>query len=205
MDSFEFTKIAGAVIAALLVIFGTKVIVEVNAQKPLTSAGYTLPGPEPAAEKSAEAGAKAGAGETPKQEAKAGAAATGDAKGQPAAKASGDVVALLAKANPESGKGGFSKCKGCHVVQKGQKATVGPNLWGIVNRPKASAEFAYSEALKSKGGDWTFADLSAFIRNPKAFAPGTKMNFAGISDPATEADIVAYLATLADAPVPLPK
>ncbi len=203
MDSFEFTKIAGAVIAALLLIFGTKVIVEVNAQKPLTSAGYALPAAEPAPEKTAEAGAKAGAA----QGAKAGSAAApnGDAKGQPATKAGGDVVALLAKANPESGKGGFSKCKACHVVQKGQKATVGPNLWGIVNRPKASAEFAYSDALKSKGGDWSFADLSAFIRNPKAYVPGTKMNFAGISDPTVEADIIAYLATLADAPVPLPK
>ena len=118
----------------------------------------------------------------------------------------GDVVALLAKANADNGKTVFSKCKSCHVAEKGKASTVGPNLWGIINRAKGAYEgFNYSEAMKAKGGNWTFEDLSGFIRNPKGYVAGTKMVFAGIANPADEADVIAYLATLADTPVAMPK
>lgn len=190
MDSFEFTKYAASVLAALLVMFGSKAFIELNSGHSTDKAGYALPAPAPA--ETAEAKPAEG------DKAAAPAEAGGDAK-------AGDVVALLAKANAENGKGAFAKCKACHVVEKGKPHTVGPNLWGVVNRPKGSTEFEYSAGMKAKGGDWTFADLSAFIRNPKGYVSGTKMNFAGIGDPAAEADVIAYLATLADAPVPMPK
>lgn len=214
MDHFEFTKIAGAVLAALLLIFGTKTYVELNTGHGHgDKVGYALPGTEAPA---AEAGAAAAA--APAEGAAAETAAAGEpAKdGAPAADAQsaggatpaggGEVVALLVAANAENGKAGFSKCKSCHVAEKGKGSTVGPNLWGVVNRKAASLEgFNYSEGMKTKGGDWTFENLSAFIRNPKGYAPGTKMVFAGIKDPAAEADLLAYLATLADTPVALPK
>ena len=209
MDSFEWTKIAGSVLAALLLIFGTKTLIETRSMSrdSVAKVGYSLPGFEPAAEtKTAAAAPDKAASAAPDK-----AAAAAPEKAAPAAPAAegggaGDVVALLAKANADNGKTVFSKCKSCHVADKGKASTVGPNLWGIVNRPKGAYEgFNYSEALKAKGGNWTFEDLSGFIRNPKGYLAGTKMVFAGIANPADEADVIAYLATLADSPVPLPK
>ena len=82
---------------------------------------------------------------------------------------------------------------------------MGPPLYGVVGRPVASIPgFAYSDALKGKGGDWDFEKINAFITSPKAYAPGTKMTFAGESDPMKRADIVDYLHTLSDNPEPLP-
>ena len=254
MDSFEWTKIAGSVLAALLLIFGTKTLIETRSMSrdSVAKVGYSLPGFEPAAEtKTAAAAPDKAAAAAPDRAAAAAPAKTDSAapakaapdkaataapdkaataapdkaataapdkaataapeKAAPAAPAAegggaGDVVALLAKANADNGKTVFSKCKSCHVADKGKASTVGPNLWGIVNRPKGAYEgFNYSEALKAKGGNWTFEDLSGFIRNPKGYLAGTKMVFAGIANPADEADVIAYLATLADSPVPLPK
>ena len=189
MDQFEFTKIGGAVLAALLLIFATKTIIEVNVGHAPEKPGYQLPtakaeGAKPANGATAEAGAPA--------------AANPEAAGK-------QVVALLPKADPANGKAIFKKCQGCHVAEKGKAPTVGPNLWGVVSRPKASYPgFSYSEAMKAKGGNWTFEDLGAFLHNPKAYIPGTKMVFTGLP-PNDEADVIAYLATLADTPVPLPK
>jgi cytochrome c len=67
------------------------------------------------------------------------------------------------------------------------------------------AGFSYSDAMKGKGGDWSFEDLNTFITDPKAFVPGTKMAFGGEKDPHKRADILAYLRTLSDNPAPLPK
>ena len=116
------------------------------------------------------------------------------------------MVALLSKASADNGKAIFGKCKSCHVAEKGKASTVGPNLWGVVNRPKGSFEgFKYSEGMKAKGGNWTFEDLGNFIHNPKGYVTGTKMVFNGLEAAADEADVIAYLATLADTPVALPK
>lgn len=215
MDNFELTKIAGAVLAALLLIFGAKTVIEMRSESRPVVVGYALPGAEPAAAPESADKAAAESKDTAADGKTAEAAAPADGKADaasapaadaPAAEGVADVVALLAKASADNGKGAFSKCKSCHVVEKGKASTVGPNLWGVVNRPKGSYEgFKYSEAMKAKGGEWTFENLSAFLRNPKGYVAGTKMVFAGIKDPAEEADVMAYLATLADTPVPLPK
>lgn len=97
-------------------------------------------------------------------------------------------------------------CETCHNVQKGGGAKIGPDLWGVVGRKIASvATFAYSDALKGVNGDWSYEILNKWITDPKAMAPGTKMNFPGEKDPHRRADILAYLQTLADKPVPFPK
>ena len=89
---------------------------------------------------------------------------------------------------------------------KGGQNLVGPNLWGIIGRPKASeAGFNYSAALKAKGGNWTIDDLNQFIANPRGYIPGTNMTFAGIQRGSERADLIAYLNTLSDNPAPLPK
>ena len=130
----------------------------------------------------------------------------GEAKGAKKAEAAPiDVVSLLGKADAGKGAKVFGKCKACHTGEKGGKDRVGPNLWDVVGRAKGGhGGFGYSDALKSKGGEWTFADLGHFLESPKAFAPGTKMGFAGIKKPGELADLIAYLRSLSDSPKPLP-
>lgn len=112
----------------------------------------------------------------------------------------------LAKADPAHGADVFKKCTACHSDQKGGPNQIGPQLWGVVGRPIASeAGFAYSDALKGKAsGPWTFDELFAWLKSPKAWAPGTKMTFAGLSKPEDRADVIAYLNKQGDSPQPLP-
>jgi cytochrome c len=113
---------------------------------------------------------------------------------------------LLAKADPKKGAADAKICATCHNFDKGGGAKIGPDLWGVVGRPVASAPgFAYSDSVKSLGGDWSYAKLNDWIANPKAMASGTKMAFAGEKEPQKRADILAYLQTLSDQPVPFPK
>src|SRR5690606_25330067 len=114
---------------------------------------------------------------------------------QPApAEAEKPIAELLASADPKAGQSAVKKCVTCHTFGKGEPNRVGPNLYGVVGREKGSYEgFAYSDAIKSKGGTWTFEDLNAFIRNPKGFAPGTKMSYAGDKRDSDRANIIAYL------------
>jgi cytochrome c len=113
---------------------------------------------------------------------------------------------LLAKADPAKGEADVRVCKTCHAFEKGASARIGPPLWGVVGRQKgAIAGFSYSDGMKAKGGDWTYEDINTFITKPSAFVPGTKMTFPGESSAAKRADILAYLRTLSDSPVPLPK
>ncbi len=140
--------------------------------------GFALPS---APEATASAPAKPGAPETP-------------------------LPVLLAKADVTKGMHDAKICETCHNVEKGGGVKIGPPLWGVVGRKVASVPgFDYSDSLKSHGGDWTFQALNKWITDPRAVAPGTKMAFAGEAEPQKRADILAYLRTLSDSPVPLPK
>lgn len=186
IDSFELTKIAGGVLAALLLIFAPKAALDIagHGHSAVTD-GYTLPEPTLAA-----------------------APADGDGgEAAPAAFDPAQVVAALATANPANATGTFKKCVSCHTAEKDAASKAGPNLWGVLGREHGSvADFkGYSEAMKSKGGAWTYADLASFLHAPKAWLPGTRMVFAGVSDPTELADLIAYLRTLSDSPQPLPE
>ena len=116
------------------------------------------------------------------------------------------IGALLAKADPEAG-GGYAKkvCASCHSFNEGGQAGVGPNLYGVVGGPPAHmAGFNYSEALKGKKDPWTFANLNKWLYKPAAYAQGTRMAFAGISNAQDRANVEAYLRTLSHSPEPLP-
>jgi len=126
--------------------------------------------------------------------------------GDGAAPAEQPIEAYLAKADPAKGADVFKKCGACHSDQKSGPNQIGPQLWDVVGRPRASeAGFAYSDALKGKTGAWDWDSLGAWLKSPRTFAPGTKMTFAGLSDPQERADVIAYLNTQSDAPKPLPK
>jgi cytochrome c len=113
---------------------------------------------------------------------------------------------LLAKADVKKGEQDAKVCQTCHNFEKGAGPKIGPPLWGVVGRPIASiAGFAYSDSLKGVGGNWTYEALNTMVGNPKMEASGTKMTFPGEKDPQRRADILAYLQTLSDSPVPFPK
>jgi cytochrome c len=178
MDSFQFNKIAGAVLGALLFGMATGVVSDVIfAREMPAKPGFDLPSEPAATEPSAAPVAPA----------------------EP-------LPELLAKGDVKKGEADTKPCQACHNFEKGAGPKVGPPLFGVVDRPRASvAGFAYSDGMKAKTGKWSFDDLNTFLTDPKAFVPGTKMAFAGEKDPRKRADIIDYLHTLSDDPVPLPK
>jgi cytochrome c len=179
MDSFEINKVAGAVLAALLTIFGVKTVLEIGF-KPHKLA---KPAYEVAVTETASAGGVAivAAPKLP-------------------------VAELLKVGTVDNGKDVFKKCAACHTPEKGGATKVGPNIYGVVGREVAkSAGFGYSDALKAKGGAWTFDALRDYLYDPKGAIPGNKMVFGGVKDNADLGSVILYLQTLADAPVALPK
>lgn len=109
------------------------------------------------------------------------------------------IAPLLAAANPERGKKVFVgyDCSYCHSNTSGEPAKLGPNLWGIAGRKKASFPgFNYSDAMKEWGSIWSDEDLNEFIWGPRLRLPGTQMQFRGIPDDERRADLVAYLKSL---------
>ncbi len=115
------------------------------------------------------------------------------------------IEAYLAKADPAKGQQVFNKCMACHNADKGGANQLGPNLWDVLGEPIGQGKgFAFSDALSKKGGTWDWDNLSQWLTSPKAFAPGTKMTFAGLSNPQDRANVIAFLNSHSDAPKPLP-
>jgi cytochrome c len=104
---------------------------------------------------------------------------------------------LLASADVAAGEKVFAKCAACHTANQGGANGIGPNLWATVGEPigQGKGGFAFSDALKSKGGQWTFENLDHWLKSPREFAPGTKMTFAGLGNPADRANLIAWLNT----------
>lgn len=102
---------------------------------------------------------------------------------------------LLASADVAAGEKVFAKCAACHTITQGGANGIGPNLYATVGEAVAQgkAGFAFSDALKSKGGNWSFDALDHWLKSPREFAPGTKMTFAGLGNPADRANLIAYL------------
>ena len=182
MDGFEFNKIAGAVLVSLLLVLGLK---------NLSAIVYHTEIPDKAHEGFAIEVAEAGT--APAAEAATNAPAV-------------SIGTLLASADATKGASTAKACMACHDFTKGGPNKTGPNLFDVVERSVASHEgFAYSDGMKARSAEkWTYENLNAFITNPKVATPGTKMGFAGVKKDQARADLIAYLASLSDAPKPFP-
>ena len=119
-----------------------------------------------------------------------------EAEGEGAASGPG-LNTLLASADVAAGEKVFAKCAACHTVNQGGANGIGPNLYATVGEPigQGKGGFAFSDALKGKGGAWTFENLDHWLTSPREFAPGTKMTFAGLGNPADRANLIAWLNT----------
>lgn len=118
---------------------------------------------------------------------------------------SAEIVSRLARADPQNGSVIFKRCVVCHSAERDAGHRLGPRMWNMVGRQKASyGDFRYSQALRSQVGRWTYADLARYLHDTRAAVPGGSMAFAGIRDPDKLADVIAFMRTLADKPEPLP-
>lgn len=112
-----------------------------------------------------------------------------------AAAAEVPIATLLASADPAKGAEVFKKCAACHTINQGGANGIGPNLYGTLGEPigQGKGGFAFSDALKGVGGNWDFDKMSAWLANPRKFAAGTKMTFAGLSNPQDRANVLVYI------------
>jgi len=182
MDSMEFNKIAGIILAALLVMFGGSTLIhEVTANHGPPKGGWDLSGVVDTS------------------------ASTIKTEAPPEQPIYEQVQPLLASAEVKAGERVFAKCKACHTVNDGGANKIGPNLWNVVNRKKGAMDgFKYSTAMAEKAGEWTYENLAGFLHKPKDWLPGTKMVFVGLKKPEDVASVIAYLRSLATEPAPLP-
>lgn len=126
---------------------------------------------------------------------KGGYALPGGEESETAGEAAKPIEFYLASADPVKGEAVFKKCAACHVVAAGGANGIGPNLWGVMGEPvgKGAGGYAFSGALAGKGGNWDWKAMDAWLASPRAFAPGTKMTFAGLGSPEDRANVIVYL------------
>jgi len=180
MDSFTWNKIAGAVLGAALYVLVAKIGAEALFEaEPLEHPAYIVEGIEDT--------------RVPVEP-----AASPDL-------ALPDFARAIPAANIDNGRMIAAPCAVCHNWEDGGGNLIGPNLYGVVGSGKAMAEgFNYSPAFQSLDGEWTYAELFAFLEQPSVFAPGTTMAFAGLPREQDRLDLIAYMRSWSANPAPLP-
>jgi cytochrome c len=180
MDSFEWNKIIGAVLGTAIFIFVVRQVAEaVYEPEHPAKPGYVVEGVVEASASGASAA--------------------------PVEEVVPDMGTALPTADAAAGKGIAGRCEQCHDISKGGPNKIGPELWNVVGRPRATeAGFSYSSAMKAKGGTWTYDELFKFLKSPGSYIPGTKMSFAGLRSEKDRLDVIAFLRTQEDSPLAIP-
>ena len=178
LDSFEFNKIAAAVIAGLLLYVTVDIVAEsLFHVEELEKSAYVVEGLEATEATTVEVVVDEGP----------------------------SLSELMVTASADRGARVFRRCQACHTDASGAAHKVGPNLWGIMGAGRgAIADFGYSAALQSVGGDWSFENMDAYLASPAKAIPGNKMSFAGLRKENERADVMAYMNSKSDTPIPLP-
>jgi len=179
MDSFELNKVLGAVLGTCLILLSVNIAAgSLFAPHKPEKPGYNIE----VQEHPTEEANKPPAPEVP-------------------------LPTLLASADAKRGEATAKRCAACHTFTQGGPNLIGPNLWGVVNRDKASLpNFNYTAAMKSQKGKWTLDQLNIYLKKPVAMVPGTAMAaFPGLPRDNERADVLVYLNSLSDNPAPLPK
>jgi cytochrome c len=182
MDSWEWNKIAGAVLGTLIFVliirFATESLFTV--EPPAKEANHVE-------------------GVVTASASSAGAAAA------PVEEVAPDFGTALPKADVHAGQAVAARCQQCHDISKGGPDKIGPELWNVIGRPRASeATFSYSSAMSSDHTPWSYALLFKYLKSPQAMVPGTKMSFAGLRSTDDRINLLAYLRTQEDTPAPIP-
>ena len=185
MNSFEWNKVIGAVLASVIFIFVIRLVAEnvYETEKP-AKAGYVVEG---VTEDTGGAAAVAAVEEMP------------------------DWGTVLPAADVAAGKATSGRCLQCHTLGKGEPNKIGPNIYAVVGEARGEGRdgFSFSGAMKAKGGTWTYDELFKFLKSPGAYINGTKMSFAGLRNAQDRINLIAFLRTDADSmaamPAPAPK
>jgi cytochrome c len=180
MDSFEWNKILGAVLGTVMFVLVVRIATEAifEPEKP-AKPGYVVEGVQEAASASGPAA--------------------------PVEETLPDFGTVLPAADVAAGKAVSTRCEQCHDLTKGGPNKIGPNLWGVLGRPRATHPgFSYSSAMMADHGVWDYEKLFRFLKLPAAMVPGTKMSFAGLRSAADRINLLAYLRTQADSPMAIP-
>lgn len=177
MGDLFWNKVAGSVLAALLVVFGVHLLGHgLYHAHELDHDAYPIALPD------SEGGAAGGEEEAPL-----------------------DLGTLMASADAGAGERVARQCASCHTFEQGGDTMTGPNLWNVVGRARGGvAGFGYSDAMASAGGSWSYEHLFDFLENPRGVIDGTSMSFGGIRREDQRANLLAYLSTLSDSPAPFP-
>ncbi|HXS05158.1 MAG TPA: cytochrome c family protein [Rhizomicrobium sp.] len=179
MDSFEWNKIIGAVLGTAIFIFVVRQAAEViyEPEKP-AKPGYVVEGVVES---------------------------TSGAATAPVAETIPDWGTVLPAADVAAGKTISGRCEQCRDLSKGGPNKIGPNLYDVVDRDRATHPgFDYSSAMKAKGGKWTYDELFKYLKSPQSYVPGTKMSFAGLPREQERINLIAYLRSDADSPAAIP-
>ena len=179
MDSWEWNKIAGAVLGTLIFVLVVKFAAEAIFESPLPAKpGYVVEG---VSDEQATATIAAVEEKMP------------------------DFGTVLPAADIAAGKEIEARCQQCHDSSKGGPNKIGPNLWGVVGRARSEHPgFDYSSAMMANHEPWSFDKLFHYLKAPQAAVPGTKMSFAGLRSAQDRINLLAYLRTLNDSPAPIP-
>jgi cytochrome c len=181
MDSWEWNKIAGAVLGTLIFVMVLGLFAEAVYHVPTPAKpGYIVEGVKTASTTSKPAA--------------------------PTVEPLPDFAKEIPAADVAKGQDISQRCAQCHDWAKGGPNKIGPNLWNILgsDRGEGRGGYDFSSAMKTKGGKWTYAELFRFLKHPQVYIPGTKMTFAGIRSAKQRVDLIAFIRTWSDTPYPLP-